>query len=178
VAVKQISADSQVAPNLVPMVDVMFLLLLFFMLVSDMSQRELEEVVLPIASSVKEDKATPQEQRLMINVHHAEERCADYGEPGAICRVDDHWKIAIRGNNYNDPEALKSELLKQVEIEREKKGETVVAEAGKLKTPSELKVMIRADGASLYSHVQRAMNACGEAGIYKIEIGAAQKPPE
>ena len=37
--------------------------------------------------------------------------------------------------------------------------------------------MIRADQAALYSYVQRAMNSCADAGIYKIEIGAAQVPP-
>jgi biopolymer transport protein ExbD len=183
--VKQVSADTAVAPNLVPMVDIMFLLLLFFMLGADMGQRELEEVMLPIADSVKEDKqdvdaSKPENQRLTINVHHdiGDQKCQEYEATGGVCRNDDHWAIAIRGQNFNKEEELKQKLMSEVEVDREKRGEKVVIEPGKPRPASELKVMIRADGASLYSHVQRAMNACGSAGIYKIEIGAAQKPPE
>ena len=45
-----------ISPNLIPMIDIMFLLLLFFMLGADMSQRESVEVKLPLADQVKEDK--------------------------------------------------------------------------------------------------------------------------
>ena len=41
---KKGGAAEHVNPNLIPMIDIMFLLLLFFMLGADMSQRELEEV--------------------------------------------------------------------------------------------------------------------------------------
>ena len=34
--------------------------------------------------------------------------------------------------------------------------------------------MIRADASSPYGLVQRAMNICAKAGIYKIECGAAR----
>jgi biopolymer transport protein ExbD len=182
-AVKQITAESNVAPNLVPMVDIMFLLLLFLMIGADMQQRELEEVALPVASTVKKDEqeldmTKPENYRVTVNVHHEWSGCPDYSLDGGVCRNDEHWQTAIRGVNYNKGDELKNELLRQVEIDREKRGERVVAEAGKLKPPSELRVMIRADRAALYSHVQRAMNACGDAGIYKIEIGAAERRPE
>ena len=180
-AVKQISADSQVAPNLVPMVDIMFLLLLFFMLGADMGQRELEEVMLPIADSVKEDKqdidaSKLENQRLTINVFHEtpddEKRekgeCQDYAksrESGTVCHVDGHWAVGIHGEEFKEPEKLKGRLQEIVLIDREKRGETkLVVEAGKPRPASELRVMIRADGAALYSRVQMAMNACGASG--------------
>ena len=47
---KTIKAEEDVSPNLIPMIDIMFLLLLFFMLNADMSQRELEELTPPIAT--------------------------------------------------------------------------------------------------------------------------------
>ena len=69
---KKMAVQEEVAPNLIPMIDIMFLLLLFFMLSADMGQRELEEVTLPKAMSVKEDTATKgkSNQRLTINVYH------------------------------------------------------------------------------------------------------------
>lgn len=183
--VKQVSAEGTVAPNLVPMVDVIFLMLLFLMVGADMGQRELEEVKLPIAASVKPEK--PQDdaeeigsKRLTLNVYHDipgasnnGPKCSDY-EVNELCSNQEHWSIGIRGTDYregNEAE-LKARLESEVQIDREKRGQPP-PEPGKPKPPSELRVMIRADKAALYKFVQRAMNACGDVGIYKIEIGAA-----
>lgn len=181
-AVKQVSAESAVAPNLVPMVDIMFLLLLFLMVVSDQSQRELEEVKLPQASSVQPDKAEVdtskiENKRVMLNVYHNPElSCSDYDK--GLCKKDDHWLIGIKGEPFPDTDSLKLKLEQLVALDRDQRGESVKVEQGKPRPPSELKVQIRGDGAALYSHVQRAMNACGDVGIYKIEIGAAEKKPQ
>ena len=48
--------QEEIPCNLIPMIDIMFLLLLFFMLGADMGQRELEDVILPKALNVKEEK--------------------------------------------------------------------------------------------------------------------------
>ena len=56
-----------VSPNLIPLIDIMFLLLLFFMLGADMSQHDLEDVRLPGAESAKSDTGADV-QRLTINV--------------------------------------------------------------------------------------------------------------
>ncbi|HKS16719.1 MAG TPA: hypothetical protein VJU16_05365, partial [Planctomycetota bacterium] len=58
------------------------------------------------------------------------------------------------------------------------------AEPGRKKTDpkalrvSERKVMIRADGAAPYGMPQKAMNVCAKAGMYKIDVGAAQPVEE
>src|SRR6187455_2261644 len=86
-------------PNLIPMIDIMFLLLLFFMLGADMGQRELEEVMLPKAMSMKEDKENKEKDknRLTINVYHRYEvKCQAYLK-GAVCRDDAHWRTGIKG---------------------------------------------------------------------------------
>src|SRR5581483_227892 len=101
VAIRQINADSAVAPNLVPMVDVMFLLLLFLMVGADMGDRQLEEVRLPVAKTAVEDP--------------------------------------------------------KIDTER----------------PENVRVLIRADQAALFEHVQTAMASCAEAKIFKVELGAA-----
>ena len=50
-AVREVQAQNTISPNIIPMVDIVFLILLFFMLGADMGQRELEEVVLPQAEA-------------------------------------------------------------------------------------------------------------------------------
>ncbi|MEZ0228371.1 MAG: ExbD/TolR family protein [Planctomycetota bacterium] len=178
---KMVSAESSVTPNLVPMVDIMFLLLLFLMVGADMQQREREEVHLPMATSAKEENPNNTDDEanraLVLNVYHTEENCSGYGVSN-MCGEKTHWCIGIKGTDYGEDKAaeLKAYLEGEVQAERERRG-LPAPEAGKPKPPSELKVMVRADKAALYAFVQRAMNSCADAGIYKIEIGAALPPP-
>ena len=163
------------SPNLIPMIDIMFLLLLFFMLGADMGQRELEEVILPHAKSVKEDKGTAQEagkERLTINVYHkyksANFHCAT-ADRGNVCREVKHWLIGVRGKDFTDLAKLKAYLDKDAaELRTDPKNPLI----------SERKVMIRADSVAPYGRVQVVMSACTSVGIYKIECGAAQPPAE
>src|SRR5262245_34782615 len=125
---EKIKVSEEVAPNLVPMIDIMFLLLLFFMLSADMGQRELEEVLLPKAHSLKEDKVNDEkaaEGRLTINVYHKysnEVKCQAL-EKKQVCRDDRHWLVGIKGVDYsdqNDPqmEKLRKRLDEEAKSER------------------------------------------------------------
>jgi biopolymer transport protein ExbD len=163
---RALKTEETISPNLIPMIDIMFLLLLFFMLGADMGHRELEEVRLPIAPSVIEEKNVPSD-RVVVNVYHAYEsevKCAAYaaGEP---CVDESHWRIGIRGQDYTR-ETIKGAMRAEADLERTDPSNPHV---------SERRVMIRADQSALYGFVQKVMNACAEAGIYKVEIAAAQK---
>ncbi len=177
---KQVQAQENISPNLVPMVDIIFLMLLFFMLGADMGQRELEEVKVPLARAVQDDKDDDLHEknpRIVANVFHDFEGCPTYNndklpEAQQICPIEDHWKIGIKGHEWNrlgEPIApnkttLHDYLLAEAELERDPENVS----------NSLRKVIIRADKAALYGYVQRVMNACAEVGIYKVEIGAAQ----
>jgi biopolymer transport protein ExbD len=151
------------SPNLIPMIDIMFLLLLFFMLGADMGHRELEDVMLPKSTQAAEDKPN---DRLTINAHHRSDAvCAAYGRR-ETCRDAAHWKIAIKGKDCTDPAKLAAELQKETAASRK-----IDANGRSL---SDRKVMIRADAAAPYALAQRAMNVCAEQGIYRIEVGAAK----
>jgi biopolymer transport protein ExbD len=148
--------QEQISPNLIPMIDIMFLLLLFFMLSADMGQRELEEVSLPGARSAEKDPGL--EERLTINVSHGTQACIAYGS-GQVCRDEKHWTLKIRGEEFATAASLVAHLKAQTGGER-----------------SERKVMIRADAKAPYGLPQRAMNACAESGLYKVVVGAALPP--
>ena len=170
---KRIAIQEDITPNLIPMIDIMFLLLLFLMIASDMGQRELEVVKLPMADVVKEDKPetdNKEGERLTINIYHLipgqDATCKVY-EDGGICREDRHWRMGIKGTDYLDMEKLFAVLDKEAQIGR--KGTDP-----KAPKVSERKVMIRADGAAPYGMPQKAMNVCARAGMYKIDVGAAQ----
>jgi biopolymer transport protein ExbD len=170
---RKTQASEHVNPNLIPMIDIMFLLLLFFMLGADMGQRELEEVMLPKAMSMKEDKENKEKDKnkLTINVYHRYEvKCAAYAKSSdgklSVCRDDAHWRTGIKGKDYSEPEKLGGYLKKEADATR--------GQDPKNPQVSELKVQIRADASAPYGLAQRAMNTCAKAGIYKVEVGAAR----
>ncbi|NUN49634.1 MAG: biopolymer transporter ExbD [Candidatus Brocadiae bacterium] len=176
---KPVDVDEATSLNLVPMVDIMFLMLLFFMLGSDMGQRELEAVTLPLASTIKEDKGdAPKEGRTTINVYHDIKRgatCETYAkaDKDAICRNDEHWKVGIRGHDYNPKIKEEVDKLRGLLKRDSEEGKSSVTDR-----VSERLVMIRADAKAPYGAVQQVMNVCAECGIYKIEVGAAAPAPE
>ena len=149
------------------MIDIMFLLLLFLMIASDMGQRELEVVRLPVANVVLPD-GQESTDRLTINVYHSPDTstCKLY-EDGGICREDAHWRIGIKGVDYVDTDELLAVLNKEAASGRK-------ATDARAPRVSERKVMIRADGAAPYGMPQKAIDVCTKAGMYKIDVGAAQ----
>ena len=169
-------AEESISPNLIPMIDIMFLLLLFFMLSADMSQRQLEEVVLPQATEVKQDdpNKVEGEELITLNIHHTTDKgvdCPVYAA-GNICRDPAHWKWAIYGHDYTR-DTIGQELLDIARLHMD----TVDDPVAKTKL-STVKLLIRADSAAPYGDVQKVIEACGTAKIYKVEVGAAQPPAE
>ncbi|HAK93946.1 MAG TPA: hypothetical protein DCM87_02775 [Planctomycetes bacterium] len=171
---KKLDVQEEISPNLIPMIDIMFLLLLFFMLGADMGQRELEEVRLPHAKSVKEEKESKERtgDRLTINVFHVYEKevaCPAY-KRREICREEKHWRIAIKGVDYTKTE----ELLKRLQLE----AQDYRLDPKDPKSPCERPVMVRADKQAPYGEVQKVIAQCALAKIYKIECGASRPPDE
>jgi biopolymer transport protein ExbD len=169
-------AEESISPNLIPMIDIMFLLLLFFMLSADMSQRQLEEVILPQASQVKEDPktGTEGETTTTINIHHSTEKgvtCAVYSN-GGVCREPSHWQWAIRGHDYTA-----ATIKDQLQIEAQLHMETAM-DVKAHKILSALRILIRADSGAPYGDVQKVIETCGTVGIYKVEVAAAKPAAE
>ena len=182
---KKLQVQEDVSPNLIPMIDIMFLLLLFFMLGADMGQRELEEVILPKALAVKEEKEVKgesQSDRVVVNIYHryAEDVPCEAYKNGQICRERDHWRIGIKGHDFTDINNKKGREDRNLEKMLMREGDrSRAAPMGKLSSgqqvaTSERPVMIRADASAPYGFVQEVVNACAKVGIYKIECSAAR----
>src|SRR5438045_3069635 len=110
---RRVKAEETIAPNLIPMVDIMFLLLLFFMLGADMGQRELEDVKLPLAEAATVDRALA---RVNVNVYHDAKACPEYAARD-LCSSDAHWRIAVRGVDYT-PENVGALLAREADLEQ------------------------------------------------------------
>jgi biopolymer transport protein ExbD len=163
--------EESISPNLIPMIDIMFLLMLFFMLGADMTQRELAgELTLPEAAQVPADDPFCGQERTTINIHHDVEdgsRCAMFAN-GGICREEGHWQSAIRGRNF-DGDKLGDQLAIEAAMNMEIEPDPVAK-----KVLSARNVLIRADGAAPYGDVQKGIELCGTVGIYKVEVAAAR----
>jgi biopolymer transport protein ExbD len=59
-------ADTEIEIDMTPMIDMTFLLIIFFIIVNDMSQKDLEELKLPIAMEAGHDE--PPERRQVLNI--------------------------------------------------------------------------------------------------------------
>jgi biopolymer transport protein ExbD len=157
--------------NLIPMVDIMFLLLLFFMLGADMTQREKAELVLPDASEIKEnEKVKGADPITTVNIQHGKQTCALH-KSGGFCRGEDHWEIVIRGRVIP-----KDQLKEQLKIEADESLEPDIDPMAGVRL-SARKIIIRADRAAPYGDVNKIIETCGGVGIYKIEVGAAVPAP-
>jgi biopolymer transport protein ExbD len=89
---KRRHTDEAPTLSMTPMIDIVFNLVIFFLIVTDLTQKELENLVLPNAQKAKEDKAAEDEERVIINLVENEK------EPGT-------YKAIIKRVEY-DHEAL------------------------------------------------------------------------
>ncbi|MCZ7647109.1 MAG: biopolymer transporter ExbD [Planctomycetota bacterium] len=150
---KKRDVGGEVELDMTPMIDCVFLLLIFFMCVTEMQKVEYEHLTLPEASKAIEDvKAAT--NRVVVNITYSPDFVGN--------KV--HSDIVIKKQKYNEQEKLASYLKLKADQDRPEgaKGSNVT-------------VKIRADQRCEYQKVQRVMVACMKAGISKISIGAEPK---
>ena len=149
---KSMDVEENVACNLIPMIDIMFLLLLFFMLSADMTTRVAEDIKIPRADQIQEDpKQKTDAPTDVVNV----------------VANGDGADIIILGTKY-DWDSLRfrlTELAKENPEEGNAPGTFFTSRV----------IMLRAEADAPYKHVQRLIQLCSKVGYYKIEV-VAQKP--
>jgi biopolymer transport protein ExbD len=170
--------QENLSPNLIPMVDIMFLLLLFFMLGADMGQRENVALKLTQADKAKEEKETTEgeDPTTIVHVFHADEddvSCATF-KAELMCSERAHWKLKIRGKDYDPDETFKKQL-EQEALESTDPGD--IDPDAKVAL-SKRRVVIRADQYAPFGIVLKIIETCSAVKIYKVEIAAARPAPE
>ena len=147
-AVVKVESIEEIQMDMTPMIDCVFQLLLFFMVVTKMSQSALEALILPYATFAEPDKGNT--TRMVINVLP-------------------NGTIKIQGRAYSLSE-LRS--LVNSEVTRLDGG---VQQAMDNKG-SKLTVLIRTDTQTQYYHLQEVIRLLSKNGVLKIELGAAKRP--
>jgi biopolymer transport protein ExbD len=147
--------ETEMEMDMTPMIDVVFLLIIFFMIITDMTQQDLEELKLPEARNAQEDKPKPGEFRPVIN-------------------IQTDGTIKVKRRVYFDPEApddfkeLRS-FLSDV-AKKMKQADNLPDEA----------LLIRADMNTPFRYIQKVMEQCGYKGIqiWKVQLAAAETVKE
>ena len=147
--------------NLTPMIDVVFQLIIFFMLVTELTNMALEQVVLPLAPHAS-DKPPSREGEVVVNI---KDISSEKGRPAAA--------IIIFGQRIpGEGRELVKNLTNRLKMEAEAYGKfTPNHPSGK---NSELELLVRADRQVQAKYFIYLMWACNDVGIYKVRVAARQ----
>ncbi len=152
---REISSQAEMELNMTSMIDIVFLLIIFFMTVTELSKLDsIAAVQLPVADQAYV-KNPPDAGKVVINIEKAENDKA----------------IIYFMNKPVSWEGLKT--LLHIAAERKREGEPL---GPGQPAPSSQEIMIRADQRLEFRVVQDVMLACAKQGLYKVSLIA--KPVE
>jgi biopolymer transport protein ExbD len=146
--------------DMTPMIDIVFQLIIFFMLITDMSQKELETLVLPVAVTASPDTPDPTEIRPVVNIL----------SDGSIYVMGE-----IKYDPDNDDAYRQVRAYLQQQAALMPKEPIDEANPGGPKAPGN-PLLIRADQSTPFKHIQKVMELCGLEGIqiWKVQLAAAE----
>ena len=150
--------DFGVEQDMTPMIDIVFLLIIFFMVVAELTLNQ-AEVVLPVAPRAVVEEPQPGERVLMINVSLANEKGKD--EPVERIQIG-------AGEVIPDVKTL-TRLLK---AEVEAYGKTIPKPNKPGESDSALQVIIRCDRNAEAGNFHKIFKACTDAKIFKVSLAA------
>lgn len=143
--------DTTIELDMTPMIDCVFLLLIFFMCVSEIAKADLEELTLPYANYAEPDqKGREADKTVVVNVKQLSPTEA---------------KIRNKGTSYT-PEELDAMFRIESLATKEKDPETGLE-------LSTLNLLIRADENAQWSYVQTIFDKAQKNGIWKTILGAS-----
>jgi len=141
---KRSQGSDELELNMTPMLDVVFNLIIFFMIVTDLTQKELEQLVLPKASEAVKDEGDEIKKRMIIN-------------------VDKKGKIVINRNEYS-LERLQEALYNFAELHRD--------EEGLCDEPVLVRADYNSEFANIQAIMQKCADPAIK--IWKVQLAAAQ----
>ena len=157
--------ETDMEMEMTPMIDVVFLLIIFFILITDMSQADLEDLQLPKAENADPDKPDPTKpQRPVLNINHAgvmKVKREEVFNPEANAGDDDLKKFI-----YNQAANMSRAPID----ETNPGGDTAPDEP----------LLIRADQNTPFKYIQKVMEICGveDIKLWKLQLAASEGDKE
>ncbi|MCZ6597926.1 MAG: biopolymer transporter ExbD [Planctomycetota bacterium] len=155
-------ANTEMKMNMTPMIDVVFLLIIFFMIITDLTQQELEEIKLPVAQTCVPDEPVQGVVRPIVNIDYT-------------------GKMVVMRETYFDPETGDLKPLEGFLADQARRMPKEGLDKDKPIGPTNPPIpsnplLIRADKNTEFKYIQKLMELCGKKGIqiWKIELAAAE----
>ena len=151
----QVHKKGPISPqmNMTPMIDVVFQLIIFFMLVNNIISEEAVQMIVPELENPK-TRELGEEDRITVNIapqsYDPDRPIGDLNIPGEPSLV----KVGLEQYSLDDIEGV-TETLKAVKAANEN-----------------VEVLLRADSGLFYDEVQPVMQAITSAGIVKVNLVA------
>ena len=163
------SVQEDAKMDMTPMIDCVFLLMIFFVLVIDLSQQDLEDLILPKAEYMEPDDSPP-EVRPVVNIL----------QTGDIFYKGTKYYDSAKGENYAGMEKLLRHWHKTLKLKKLPllgKG-TPVTKANPM-IPDD-PVLIRADKWTEWHYVGKFMTQCSQpyAQFWKLELAMSEEDKE
>ncbi len=154
-------SQTEMPMNMTPMIDIVFLLIIFFMIITDLTQQDLEKLKLPVAKAAVPDKPDPKKVRPVINI---------LSDGTMVVKREEKYDPEI--NDLQPIEAYLADQSRQMDREHFNK------EAGTGPMIPADPLLIRADQNAEFKYIQKLMELCGKEGIqiWKLQLGAAEDP--
>ncbi len=153
---KKRALDSGVELDMTPMIDIVFLLIAFFMIVSDLSNLNIQPVILPVADKATVPQKGPKDRSVIINI---------------VLKNTETGKAEVR--YMGQEKGLTAEEL--TAILREEVAAFGVFEPNPTrpdKKDSLLQVLVRCDEGAQSGTIHTVYKACQQAKIYKVRVAA------
>jgi len=158
--------ETEMQMDMTPMIDVVFLLIIFFMIITDLTQQELEDLELPTAIHATEDKPDPEEWRPIINIQF---------DGSMIVKREMYYDPEVDGLLADPYQRIKDWLA--IAADRMDK-DHMDLDAGTGPMIPDEPLLLRVDQATPFKHVQKILEFCGDKGISIWKIQLACKVPE
>jgi len=147
--------------NLTPMIDVVFQLIIFFMLVSELTNLALEPVILPWGDHAQEAKLPGE---VVVNIKRLD------GKAGKRAAV------VIAGEEIpGEGQQLIKNLTARLQLEAEAYGEWTPLPQNPNRRVSELDLRVRMDREVPSEYFHYLMWACNDVGIYKVYVSVKER---
>ena len=151
---KYVKQDAHIEGDMTPMIDIVFLLIIFFMLVTELSKLDIEEVILPVASEAKVEEPQAASKQVVVNV---------------VLKDSETGKGEIRvGGKLHTPE----QLIAALKLEAQVLGIYDDNPNRPGQKDSLLEVLIRSDERVNAGYLHDIYKACSEAKIFKVRLAA------
>lgn len=139
--------------DMTPMIDVVFNLLIFFLIISDLTQKDMAQLTLPIANMAAEDEDNDPDDRIIIN-------------------IDNQGQLLFRGlpRSLDELGTILSEAKRVYNLKMKSMGKEGTEEVAPGAKASKLFVLLRADRNTPWQHVQWIMTIMAEEKLYKLQF--------